>query len=179
MRLEDPREGTAVFTHSSHLRESHPSTNRGRALRVVPDPETEEFAQLLAELAAEQRESASEPTADAWESLPGDDEALLALGLPVAQPAGDDLPDVVDERADVHEATVIRMRTAQLHRYLREMDPLDSKVMRLVWGIGCRPHTQMEAAARTGRSRAAVRSALARSMDELCVRFGAELHSAA
>lgn len=179
MRLEDPREGFSVFTDSSHLTELHPSTNPGRALRAVPDPETEEFAQLLAELAAEQRESAGEPTADAWESLPGDDEALLALGLPVAQPAGDDLPDVVDEHADVHEATVISMQTAQLHRYLREMDPLDSKVMRLVWGIGCRPHTQMEAAARTGRSRAAVRSALARSMDELCVRFGVELHGAA
>lgn len=169
-----------MSTHSSSPRQSHPNTNRGVVLRAVPDPETEEFAQLIAELAAEQEhESPDDASSDSWELLRSDEEALLALGLPVALPAGDDLPDLIDEDADVHQAAVVSIQTAQLHRYLREMDPWDSKVMRLVWGIGCPPHTQMEAAARTGRTRAAIRGALARSMDELGLRFGAELPDAA
>jgi hypothetical protein len=170
-----------VSTHPSRLGEPHPkpdpNANHRGALRAVPDPDTDEFAQLIAELAAEQHEPVDEAASVSWE-LRSDEEALLALGLPVATSAGDELPDLVDEDTDVHQAAVINIQTAQLHRYLREMNALDSKAIRLVWGIGCRPHTQLQAAQRTGRSREAVCRSLKRGMRELRVRFGVGLPDA-
>ena len=168
--------------HPSRPGESHPKSDPNahhrRALRAVPDPDTEEFSELIAELAAEQQhESEIESASVSWE-LRSEDEALLALGLPVATSAGDELPDLIDEDADVNEAAVINIRIARLHRHLHAMDPLDSKVMRLVWGIGCPAHTQLQAAERTGLSRAGVRNALDRGMRELRVRFGVELPDA-
>ena len=179
MRLEDSKEGIVISTHQSHLPKTHPSTPRRNPLRAVPAPDTAEFAELIAELLADEQRATVVSASAPWKLLRSDEEALLALGLPVALPAGDDLPELVDEDSDVHEAAVVNIQTACLHRYLREMDPRDSKVIRLVWGIGCQPHTQMEAAARTGRSREAVRSALTRGMGELRVRFGAGLPDAA
>jgi len=102
------------------------------------------------------------------------EQALAGLGIPVAVPVGDMLPDRVDETVDVHEAAVINIEIAQLRRFLRELPPLDGKVMRLVWGIGCRPHTRGEAAESTGLSRVGVRDALTRGMSELRMRFGVE-----
>lgn len=97
----------------------------------------------------------------------------------MALPAGNEVPDVVDEGADVHEAAVLNIRTALLHRFLRDMSPLDGKVIRLVWGIGCRTHTRAETATTTGLSREAVNRALARGMGELRVRFGVQSPDAA
>lgn len=172
MRLEDQGR-SGMSTDASRLRKSCSTVGDRHALCAVPDPSTEGFAQLLAELAvATDYERTSVSFDDAWHQLRADEEAILALGLPVALAVGDELPEVADEDVDVHEAAVLNIQTARLHRYLREMAPFDSKVIRLVWGIGCRPQTQAETATTTGASRAAVGRALQRGMRELRLRFG-------
>jgi len=81
----------------------------------------------------------------------GDDEAqLLGAGLPVALPVGDRLPELDDPSADVHEQAVTNIQTGALYKHLREMPRLEARVVRLVWGIGCRPHSHARAAEKTG-----------------------------
>lgn len=100
------------------------------------------------------------------------DKRLLASGYPVAFPAGD-LAEVADtDAAEEADAEVIDIRVGQLRRFLREMPALQSKVIRLYWGVGCeRPHSQAEVAQRVGISQASVSRALAAGLAELCRRF--------
>lgn len=142
-------------------------------LRAVPPLDSDEFEVFSAELLADEEFACTlEGSTVEHESLFAINEKLLALGLPVAFLAGDRLPDVEDE-SDPHEATVTSIRIAYLHRYLREMPTLQSKVMRLFWGIGDDgPHSQTEVAHRTGLSQASVSRALVDGMAELRRRFG-------
>lgn len=170
-----------MSTPACRLRKSQPvasSPSSPVRLHAVPAPDTDEFAQLIAELAVEEK-LPSQSSGSAWQDLRADEEALPAHGLPVALAAGHEFPEVVDEDADVHEAAVLNIQTARLHRYLRDMPPMDSKVVRLIWGIGCRPHTRAETATTTGLSRKAVNRALVRGMRELRVRFGVRFPDAA
>ena len=142
-------------------------------LQAVPHPDSVEYEAFVAGL-LDDEELACTPEGSAieWESLSQIDEKLLALGFPIAFSAGDDLPDVEDE-SDMDPSTVTDIRVGLLHRCLREMPALQSKVMRLSWGIGCdRPLAQAEVARRTGLSQASVSRALVDGMAELRLRFG-------
>jgi hypothetical protein len=143
-------------------------------LRVVPTFDTGEFDAFIAELGEEDVERL-EGESDAGSEVFASDEALAELGYPVVVLAGDELPDRVDETADCHEAAVINIEIARLRRYLREMEPVRSNVVRLSWGVDCeRRHTQREVAARTGISQASVCRLLDAGMAELRRRFGVE-----
>ncbi len=140
-------------------------------LSVVPAPETthdlpagggvfeDDFDTLPPELSTSWPESSFEQ----W---------LLALGYPVAVAVGDDLPEQIDESADVHEAAVVNIESARVRRFLAEMDPLISKAMRLSWGLDGPSYSQDQIAERMGLTRAIVRRLLDEGLAELRVRFG-------
>jgi len=143
------------------------------ALRAVPPVGTTAFAAFVAELNEDEDPNQSDDLSIADLETLLDDEALLELGYPVAVLAGDHMPDCVDESADCHRAAVINIEAARLRRYLREMEPVRSIVVRLTYGIGCdHAYTQREVAAHTGLSQASVCRVLDLAMAELRRRFG-------
>jgi RNA polymerase sigma factor (sigma-70 family) len=143
-------------------------------LRAVPEPGTSEYEDFIAEVLAEEDVSERELAARNWQP-DALDEALLAEGLPVAFPYGDQPPELPDEDADVHEAAVRSIEHARLHRYIRQLPPADSKALRLYWGLGGAPHSQGEVAERMGLTHDAVRWMLNRAMRALRVQYGVDL----
>ncbi len=100
------------------------------------------------------------------------DRQLMRSGLPVADLAGDALPEVAAPERDTQEV-VMDIRVAQLLRFLSELPPLQSKVVRLYWGVGgSGSHSQAEVAEHVGVSQTSVSRLLADGMAELCRRFG-------
>jgi DNA-directed RNA polymerase specialized sigma24 family protein len=98
------------------------------------------------------------------------DDQLLARGYPVAYPVGLVTPDLV---ANDDDPALTYVLVAQLHRELERLPTSDQRVMRLIWGIGCRPHTHRETAELTGLTRHGVMATLRRSMNRLQEAFGA------
>lgn len=98
---------------------------------------------------------------------------LLALGFPVAFAAGDELPDTVDQDADVYEAAVVNIEVARLHRHLRLLPEMERRVVMLQWGIGCTPHTEGQLAARTGLAPGSVARVAQRGLRMLRESYGA------
>jgi RNA polymerase sigma factor (sigma-70 family) len=150
-------------------------------LRDVPAPETEQYTLFLStHLTDNQPDGPLTNAAPASESFTVSDELLLRAGLPVAVPVGRNLPDRPDEAADPYETVVTKLEVGHLYRALREIHPMQSKVVRLAWGIGCeRPHTQREVAVRLGISQATVSRTLDKAMTELRTRFAVEQPQAA
>lgn len=143
-------------------------------LRAVPEPGTIEYDEFIDEVLADEELSESELAARNWQP-DALDEALLAEGLPVAFPYGDQPPELPDEDADVHEAAVRSIEHARLHRYIRQLPPADNKALRLYWGIGGEPHSQGEVAERMGLTPDAVRWMLNRAMRALRAQYGVDL----
>src|SRR5437879_5512889 len=119
---------------------SNESHDGGPALKVVPPENSPEFEDVLAELVAQvEFDGTPEGFVPEWESLTDygekllavdipdalrrrlrpsmQDERLLAHGLPVAFPVGDEMPDGVDDDADCHEAAVVSIEVARLRRF--------------------------------------------------------------
>lgn len=157
----------------SVVRKELPSPTDSRlALRLLPHLDSSELADLVADLSTG---TASEMDETCFELVSSDesDELLLAAGLPLAFPAGDDLPEGEDEDADPFRAAVVSIEVARLRRFLSEMEPLHSKVVRLRWGLfGERPHSMQAVANRVGLSRTTVRRLHDRAIADLCCRFG-------
>jgi len=143
-------------------------------LRAVPELGTSEYEEFVAELLAEEELSERDLAARNWQP-DALDEALLAEGLPVAFPYGDQPPELPDEDADVHKAAVRSIEHARLHRYIRQLPPTDNKALRLYWGIGGEPHSQGEVAERMGLTLDAVRWTLNRAMRALRAHYGVDL----
>lgn len=144
-----------------------------RAVKLADAPDYSGFVdELLREEAGDRhRQTWAEPSP--VEEL---DRRLLEDGHPVAFCTGDELAELAnvpdfdpDEDA---AAEVMDIRIGQLRRFLRDLPPLQNKVVRLYWGIGCdRAHSQVEVAERVGLSQTTVSRALAAGMAALCERF--------
>lgn len=120
----------------------------------------------------------SELTADAntpHERMVQREEALLALGHPVAAPYGDRIPEVIDETQDVPELAITSLQIEQLALYLAEMDPTTSRVMKMYHGVfGTQRCNQPQIAKRLGISIWKVRALCDKGMTELRARFAVD-----
>ena len=151
-----------------NLTASLPTTSRDvkRTLSLVPSPDTPEHVTFLQDMLPSQDPDAGSSTAAGYMSdleaaTLETEELLLAAGLPVATPVGDDLPNVADPDADVHDAAVVSIQAGLVHRYMRHLPPLERITLRLHYGLGgSTPHSQSEVAARVGLSRASVQRVL-------------------
>lgn len=141
-------------------------------LRLVAVADSPDYAAFVAEvLRDEERERERAITVDDW-SFSDLDDRLLAAGFPVAFLVGGDLPDFdTFPTPEEDKPPVTDIRIAKLHRYLRKLPPLESKMIRLFWGIDCEPHTQAEIAAEVKLSQPTVSRTLAHGMAALCQRF--------
>jgi DNA-directed RNA polymerase specialized sigma24 family protein len=165
--------------HSASLHSQDTDAPVRPSLYAVPMVDSESRSLSMSLVFEDDFDELPPELSSSWAEENSLDEALLAQGFPVAQPFGDALPDQVDESADVHEAAVVNIETARLRRFLKQMDPLRSKIIRLGWGLDGPPHSQQEIAARTGLSRAAVRRHLDEGLAELRERFGVSLTASA
>lgn len=143
------------------------------ALQAVPDPDTAEFEQFIADILDDEH-------VPEWQPLALNDDTLLALDIPVAYPYGDEVPEIIDEAADVHEQTVVSIEAARVRRNLRQLPALERRVLTLRYGLdGGGPRTYADIAERVGLSRQHVPRVEAHGLRLVRERFGTALEDAA
>ena len=146
---------------------TEPSATGESRLRLVRDPA---FGPDTPPAVNEWPAADPDPRSDAEDCLV-DDETLLTHGFPRSEAGCGLLLDLADEHADVHTAAVIGIELERLRLAIRQLEPHQTRILKLALGIGCERLTPEEVAEHSGLTTAVVESPLLTAHAELLRRF--------